>query len=403
MKHKQLSAAIVGGSLGGLFAGVALKQAGWRVQVYERSQETLADKGAGLRTQPDMIRRLRGAGIQVDGGTVAPRRQRYLGPGNRIVYEESTELVFSSWNALYRMLRQSIGDDDYLTGRCVELLEQDAGAVSIGFEGGGQVTADLVVAADGLSSTLRRWISPATAPRYAGYVCWRGMIPESELSQAARDMFVDSLTYVLLPHGHMSIYFVPGKDASTKPGERSLNFVWYRNVDEDGLRKLMVDRHGVQRGWSMPAGFVKDEDLVTLRAAAQVELPPAAAEIVMQTREPFIQVIVDVEVDRMVAGRACILGDAAFGGRPHLAAGTAKAAADGWALAAALSECESMDKALKTWETRQLAIGRRYVQANRNLGRDLQFLGNIPPEKFSSRSAWAGVVDAALQDIGAAS
>ena len=37
-------------------------------------------------------------------------------------------------------------------------------------------------------------------------------------------------------------------------------------------------------------------------------------------------------------GRVALIGDAACAARPHAAAGTAKAAADGWALAAALGE-----------------------------------------------------------------
>ena len=38
----------------------------------------------------------------------------------------------------------------------------------------------------------------------------------------------------------------------------------------------------------------------------------------------------------MAFGRVCLIGDAAFVARPHAAAGTAKAAADAWALAEAL-------------------------------------------------------------------
>ena len=52
--------------------------------------------------------------------------------------------------------------------------------------------------------------------------------------------------------------------------------------------------------------------------------------------EPFVQLIVDVAVPRMVFGRICLLGDAAFALRPHAAVGTAKAAEDAWQLARAL-------------------------------------------------------------------
>ena len=41
-------ALVIGGSLGGLFAANLLARAGWRVDVYEKSGETLAGRGAGL-------------------------------------------------------------------------------------------------------------------------------------------------------------------------------------------------------------------------------------------------------------------------------------------------------------------------------------------------------------------
>ena len=43
-----------------------------------------------------------------------------------------------------------------------------------------------------------------------------------------------------------------------------------------------------------------------------------------------MQVIFDIEVPRMAFGRVCLIGDAAFAVRPHIAAGTAKAASDAW-------------------------------------------------------------------------
>jgi len=201
---------------------------------------------------------------------------------------------------------------------------------------------------------------------------------------------------VIRPNGHFAAYFVPGKDGSVKVGERALNFVWYRNLSPEALKALMVDRFGDTRSWSLPAGFVKAADIAEVHRAAALELPPVAAEIVASTPEPFVQVIVDVEVDRMVSGRVCILGDAAFGGRPHLGAGTAKAAADAWTLSEALTGMSGIQEALDSWETSQLAIGHRYAETNRALGTDLQVLGSLPPEKHSARSSWASVLESAL-------
>lgn len=398
MSQKNLSAAIIGGSLGGLFTAAALQQAGWRVDIYERSRESLADKGAGLRMQHDMAQRLTCAHIPLGPNAVSPRWQRYFGPGNSTVFEQPTSQLYTSWGALYRSLRHVIGDGHYHIGRGANSLKQLADGAAVGFEDGSTVRADIVIGADGLTSTMRQWVAPDAGPKYAGYVCWRGMLPEAQLSDLARGLFADAISYALLPHGHLAAYFVPGKDGSAKVGERALNFVWYRNLSPQALKALMVDRFGESRSWSLPAGFVKTQDIAELHQAATLQLPPAMAEFVVKTCEPFLQVVVDVEVDRMVAGHLCILGDAAFGGRPHLGAGTAKAAADAWTLAAQLASTSDLQTALARWESRQLAIGHRYAETNRALGRDLQVLGNLPPEKYAARSSWSSVLESALSE-----
>ena len=50
------------------------------------------------------------------------------------------------------------------------------------------------------------------------------------------------------------------------------------------------------------------------------------------------------DAPRMAFGRLCLIGDAAFVARPHAAAGTAKAAEDGWQLARALRASISEDE-----------------------------------------------------------
>ncbi len=389
----RLRVGVIGGSLGGLFAGVALRQAGFVVDVYERSDSSLGDKGAGLRMQDDMVARLEKAGIPIDASAVTPRWFRYLGPDNTLVHQEPTNIIYTSWNRLYHMLLEKLDPVSYHLGKnACALRPRCGGGVDIDFADGSEACADVVVGADGLTSSVRQWVAPLEVPRYAGYVCWRGMAQERDLSPVARELLSDAGSYVLLPNGHMAAYPIPGKDGSLVPGERAFNYVWYRNLPESAMRALLVDRSGVQRQWSIPAGQLKDDDLVQLHAAARRELPGAAAEVVCAA-DSFIQVIVDVEVSRMVHGRICLMGDSAFSGRPHLGAGTAKAASDAWSLAEELSrDPEHIDAALARWQARQLPLGQGYVSANRQLGHDLQVAANVPPQEFSSRMGWARLV-----------
>ena len=79
----------------------------------------------------------------------------------------------------------------------------------------------------------------------------------------------------------------------------------------------------------------------------------------------------------MVFGRICLMGDAAFALRPHVAVGTAKAAEDAWQLAEALKGCreDEIDGRLRGWEERQLRLGQDLLERTRAAGARSQFEG----------------------------
>jgi 2-polyprenyl-6-methoxyphenol hydroxylase-like FAD-dependent oxidoreductase len=107
--------------------------------------------------------------------------------------------------------------------------------------------------------------------------------------------------------------------------------------------------------------------VAVLKDRARRELHPKLAELVGATPDPFLQTIVDVLVPRMVFGRVCLLGDAAFVARPHTAGGTAKAARDAAALAAELRRTD-VDAALAGYERAQLEYGRDLTRYGVALG-----------------------------------
>jgi 2,6-dihydroxypyridine 3-monooxygenase len=153
----------------------------------------------------------------------------------------------------------------------------------------------------------------------------------------------------------------------------------------------MTDVDGVYRISSVAPGKVCAPFVEDLRAEARERLPPALAELVLRTRQPFIQTICDVEVPRMAFGRACLIGDAAFGGRPHLGAGTAKAAVDACALADALLVCDGdVVRALALWEPAQMEIGQEFVDRNRRLGDQFQFGRGEKATGDALRPDWRG-------------
>jgi 2-polyprenyl-6-methoxyphenol hydroxylase-like FAD-dependent oxidoreductase len=170
-------------------------------------------------------------------------------------------------------------------------------------------------------------------------------------------------------------YFIPGPDGGTEPGSRRLNWVWYDTLDGQGRSEVFTDSIGVQRQYTVPPGRLRDaiRDRRLRRAAST--LPPAVRDIVAATPQLFVQAIYDRTVPEMVVDRVCLLGDAAFVARPHTAAGTAKAVADGTALAAALTRHETVTEALASWNDTRTAAGNRLVDRGKRMGDDRLAVG----------------------------
>jgi 2,6-dihydroxypyridine 3-monooxygenase len=378
--------AVVGGSLGGLTAALVLADAGCDVTVLERTPSTLEARGAGIAVLDETVRWFaERTATDPDELCSSTASIRFLDPAGEPVHERAHRYRFSSWNTIYRALLADLPAHRYRLGHEVESFAPAAGGVELLLRSGERMRADLLVAADGIGSATRAALLPEVAPRYSGYVAWRGTMPEAELGTSAFDELSDALTYQVLPdHGsgssHILVYPIPGADGALEPGERLMNFVWYRNVAGPDFDDLMTDRRGRYRPVSLPPGAAREEFVERLRADATAELAPVIAEAVTGVAEPFVQAVFDIEVPRMVHGRVCLIGDAAFAVRPHAAAGTAKAAADGWALAEQLTAHDGdLDRALPVWEKGQLALGRELLQRNREIGEASQVHGTFTP------------------------
>ncbi|TDC21634.1 hypothetical protein E1265_17530 [Streptomyces sp. 8K308] len=96
------------------------------------------------------------------------RRVRYLGRHNEMLHEDPVEWRYSSWGTIYRALLDDFGTDDYHLGEFSAGFEQDADTVTLRFVSGRTETADLVVFADGITSTARTGSSRTRAASTPG-------------------------------------------------------------------------------------------------------------------------------------------------------------------------------------------------------------------------------------------
>lgn len=367
---------VVGGSIGGLTAALVLRDLGCEVDVFERSGAALEARGAGIGLHPATTRYF-DESSELDVGRVEielPWLQFLSGSGERI-HHERMNYRFSSWNTIYRGLVRCFDERRYHLGSEVVDFSQDARGVDVRLKGGATHALDLLVCADGISSGARAKLLPHAEARYAGYVAWRATVPESGLTPASFDALCDSITYNLLPSGHVLVYPIPGLDGALEPGRRLANLVWYHNYEEgDALEDLMTDRSGRRQTLSLPPGTVRAGHVAWAREFAAAHMAPPVAEIVHKCQEPFVQVIYDIDVARMAFGRVALIGDAAFAVRPHAAAGTAKACADAWALRDALRDANGDPvAALARWEPGQLTLGRQLLERTRDMGDRSQF------------------------------
>jgi 2-polyprenyl-6-methoxyphenol hydroxylase-like FAD-dependent oxidoreductase len=365
-----LRIAVAGGSIGGLCAGLALRGAGFDVQIYERVAGPMETRGAGIVVQGELIDLLRthGAGVLP---TTHCRMRRYLSPEGGDGEVQRTPQDFTSWEAIYRTLASAFPAGRYHRGATLTDFGNGDGVVRAHIDGHGVIEADVLVAADGAQSPTRRRFLPDLSSTYAGYVAWRGTLDEADAPSGLVRFFDDAFTFSeARSAGHILVYFIPGDGADTNIGKRRLNWVWYVGVGEADLPHILVDRDGRQHHASLPFGGTPDSAIRDLCDLARREVHPMLAALVAATPQPFLQTIVDVVPACTVFGRVCLLGDAAFVVRPHTAGATAKAARDAMTLARALKRAgRNIDAGLSCFEEMQIEFGRGLVDYGVALGR----------------------------------
>jgi 2-polyprenyl-6-methoxyphenol hydroxylase-like FAD-dependent oxidoreductase len=363
-------ALVVGGSVGGLFAAGLLRQAGWDAVVFERSLEDLAGRGAGIGTRPDLFAIMAKIGIAPDPSVgVAITSRVCLDRGGAIVSERAVPATNSAWDRVYRPLKDALPAHCYRAGRPLAAFDQDADGVTAIFADGTRERADLLVGADGVSSTVRQSLLPTLEPSYAGYVAWRGVCEEGRLPPDVVAGFLGRFTFCLPPQELFLTLPMPGREAAARVGERRFNWVWFRLVDfARELPLLCTDEAGRCHGTTIPPPLLRRAVIAEFRAHAASVLAPQLALLVAETRQPFLQPIFDLEVPRVAFGRVALLGDAAFVARPHVGTGVTKAAGDAEALADALAASSSVAAALAAYDRERAPLGQALVTRARELG-----------------------------------
>ena len=370
------SATIIGGSMAGLFAATALSKKGWDISVHEKVPVPLSGRGAGIATYDELADLVFKATNNNNVlGTTAKSRVS-LDINGKIINSYDYPQVYTSWQYLFSILREQISNDDYFMGDdCIKIEQNEDKAIAF-FENGKKKETDLIIVANGIKSELRTYVDNKAYPQYAGYVGWRGVVNEEEISKNSLEILSNYFIVVLPYNQQIASYPIAGEGKNPfKIGERRINWIWYKPVPLKKLKEILLGKSGQQFEDGIPPNEIREEIVNDLFKEAEEKLPPQLVELVKITKQPLIQPIFDLQSMKMKNGRVVTIGDAAFTARPHVGMGVTKAAMDAFTLSEYLEDSSNLDD-LDKWEHSRLKESQFIVNRSRKLGQYLSIPKN---------------------------
>lgn len=348
---------IVGAGIGGLTLALALQHAGIRVSIYEQAA-ALGEVGAGLTlaSNATLILRHLGLGTVLKDLGVVPEQGavKHYRTGRTLVDIPRGATQVERFGAPYCQIHRNdlhqamvaavrSADRDCLHLGCtLEDFGQDGSGVTALFASGGTARGDVLIGCDGIRSTVRTRLFGLEAPRFTGYVAWRGLVPMERLSAAL--VVPDSAVWI--GPGHFLTRY------KIRRGEL-LNYIAIARTSS-----------WVEEGWSVPSTV---ESLL----AEFRDFEPAARSILMATPpdQCFKWGIFDRDpLPVWGRGRVTLLGDAAHPTTPFLGQGAAMALEDALVLARALAAAGTVTEALARYEQARVARANLVLVASRDNG-----------------------------------
>ncbi|MET9469136.1 FAD-dependent oxidoreductase [Streptomyces sp. NPDC006544] len=188
-------AVVVGGGIGGLTAALALHRRGWRVTVCERADGP-AVLGAGIVLAPNALHALETIGFDLAdaaGAAVPAAIGGLRRPDGRRLTRAATAAAAARYGrpplALHRStlaasLAAALPEGALVYGSAVTAVEETRGRAVVR-TCAGDLGADVVVAADGIHSTLRRRHFPDhPGLHHSGETAWRTVLPGGAVTEA---------------------------------------------------------------------------------------------------------------------------------------------------------------------------------------------------------------------------
>jgi len=356
--------AIIGGGIGGLVAGIALKRAGQNVRIYERAP-AFGEVGAGISMSPNAVLGLRSLGLGdfLEETASEPLEQQLChGSTGELLQAIDRRKTRERYGAPYLQLHRadllnaliaSFGEENCEMGYDLNAIKSDGDRVELTFAGRALVHVDAAIAADGLRSVVRDALFETEDPKFSGHVAYRGLIPAGNVTERA----VESLNINHLDKGRNIVSY------PVRKGEL-VNVVALSKADA-----------WAEEGWAVKA----DKAQLT---AKYVGFPPYVQEILSKIPEEELfcwGLFVREPLADWRKGRTVLLGDAAHPMLPYMGQGASCAIEDGVVLGRAFAHCTDIDKALDCYVATRIERAST-LQRESNLGGER--LQAINPDMF---------------------
>ncbi|CAI0444405.1 unnamed protein product [Linum tenue] len=365
-------AIIVGGSIAGVCCAHSLIHAGWKVTVVEKSPgpPTGSATGAGLGLDPQSRQQNQATDAETKSSWVLARdeefnfRAAHWTDLHHLLYTAlPPEAASFLWGHLF--LSFSISQDNSKPSVSVQARTLQTGEIV-------EITGDLLVAADGCLSAVRRAFLPDLELRYSGYCAWRGVLDFSENEDS------DTITGIRRAYPDLGkcLYF----DLSTRGTHsvfyellnKRLNWIWYVHHPQPELKGSSV---------TMKVSKEMIQDMI--QKAEQV-WTPELVRVMAETKEPFLNLIYDCEpLEKLFWDNVVLVGDAAHPTTPHCLRSTNMSILD----AAVLGKCveksgvENLSSGLDEYQQIRLPVISKQVIHSRHVGRIKQRL-SVPDWKL---------------------
>lgn len=343
------TALIVGAGIGGLSAGLALRQAGWNIRIFERASSP-RELGFGVALAPNAITALRKLGVAdvVLERSFEPRRGelRRL-DGTVLKRAELTPgalggpMVLALRPALHGTLLEAVGMDAIALQSNATGFTMIDGSVTLQLANGVVASGDLLVGADGVGSVIRRTIHPREPPpRSSGIVAVRGVVHRA-------------LRYLGDCDG---VYYLGRGVESMLVRASDTGIYWFLSLAQDLI----------------PSGMRNPAEILAIMSP---RFDATFCGVTSATEDLRCDELVDRDpIPFWGNGVVTLLGDAAHPMLPHTGQGAAQAIVDAVILGNVLSADVDIPRALRLYERERrgktailLAQGRRTARIMRTM------------------------------------